>query len=327
MSKAVRGCAYAPAGDAPYRHQDLRDPDTARRVARGDAEEQADRSASVFRTPSFRFDGADDPWLKRDVRLLSDSLFARDAIDGGAPLYATIRCGIDALADRGSRISIANRFSRGAPDGYWLEVYGLSAGSAPAAIAAVVDLSLLLQEQGVPVIAALPGPLVELAWSIGIGGAEVKLGRVGGTAGETLRTPPPGARPPRFEFPSIFASLEPDDAAALLAAGLLPESECDCPSCAFAADSTARVAAADDHDLACWLRLRDTLVALGVEERVERLRVRLGEAQELVAGTRGALKDSRRRNLQRTLRNFAATLELLENSGALGAMGAIRHSR
>ncbi len=326
MSKAVRDRPYAPPADTPYRHEDLRDPDTARRVARGDAEEQADRGASVFRSPSFRFEGADDPWLKRDVRLLSDSLFARDAIDGGAPLYATIRCGIDALADRGSRISIANRFSRGAPEGYWLEVYGLSAASAPAAIAAVVDLLLLLQEQGVPAIAALPGPLVELAWSVGIGGAEVKLGRVGGTAGETLRTPPPGARPPRFEFPSIFASLEPDDAAALLAAELLPESECECPSCAFAADPTARVAAADDHDLSCWLQLRDTLAPLRVDERAERLRVRFGEAQELVAGARGALKDSRRRNLQRTLRNLAATLDLLETSGALAAMGAIRHS-
>ena len=219
----------------------------------------------MFRSPSFRFEDAGDPWLKRDVRLLSDSLFARDALDGGALLYATIRCGIDALADRGSRISIANRFSRGAPDGYWIEVYGLSAASAPAAIAAVFDLPLLLQEQG--------------------------------------------------------------DAAALLAAGLLPESECDCPSCAFAADPTARVAAADDHDLACWLQLRDTLASLRVEERVERLRVRFCEARELVGGTRGALKDSRRRNLQRTVRNLAATLDLLESSGALAAMGAIRHSR
>ena len=327
MPKAVRDRAYAPPAGAPYRHEDLRDPDTARRVARGDAEEQSDRGASVFRSPSFRFEDAGDPWLKRDVRLLSDSLFARDAIDGAAPLYATIRCGIDALADRGSRISIANRFSRGAPDGYWIEVYGLSAASAPAAIAAVFDLPLLLQEQGVPAIAALPGPLVELAWSVGIGGAEVKLGRVGGTAGETLRTPPPGARPPRFEFPSIFASLEPDDAAAMLAAGLLPESECDCPSCAFAADPTARVAGADDHDLACWLQLRDTLASLRVEERVERLRVRFCEARELVGGTRGVLKDSRRRVLQRTVRNLAATLDLLESSGALAAMGAIRHSR
>lgn len=135
---------------------------------------------------------------------------------------------------------------------------------------------------------------------------------------------PPAQR--RFEFPSIFASLEPDDAAALLAAGLLPECECSCPSCEFAADPTARVAAADDHDLACWLQLRDTLAALRVEERVERLRARFGEAQELIAATRGVLIDSRRRNLQRTLRNLAATLDLLEDSGALAAMGAIKHS-
>lgn len=77
---------------------------------------------------------------------------------------------------------------------------------------------------------------------------------------------------------------------------------------------------------ACWLQLRDTLAALRVEERVERLRARFGEAQELVAGTRGVLIDSRRRNLQRTLRNLAATLDLLEDSGALAAMGAIKHS-
>lgn len=326
MPKAVSERAYAPPDGAPYGHEQLRDPSSARRLARADIGEQAGAGASVFRSSSFPFSGPDDPWIKRDVRLLSDGLFARDAQDAEAPLYATIRCDLDALSSRGDRISIANRFARGSPDGYWVEIYGLSAISEPRVIAAAIDLLHLLQEQGVPAIAALPGPLVELAWSVGIGGAEVKLGRVGGTAGATLRAPAQGYRPPRFELPSIFASVEPGEAAVLLARELVPESQCLCPSCSFAGAPDACVRSADDHNLSCWLALREELSTLCVTERVDRLRARFSDAQGLVGGTRGALPDNRRRYQARVLRNLVGTLDFLEQGGMLAPMGVVRHA-
>jgi hypothetical protein len=117
MPKAVRSRPYAPEDGVPYRHEQLRDPDRAKRLARGDIAEQHGEGATVFRSPGFPFSGIHDPWIKRDVRLLSDALHARDVYDAEARLFATIRCDIDVLARREDRISIANRFARGTPSG------------------------------------------------------------------------------------------------------------------------------------------------------------------------------------------------------------------
>lgn len=324
MPKAVRNSPYAPEDGVPYSHETLREPASAKRVARGDIAEQGGAGASILRSTCFPFAGPDDPWIKRDVRLLSDGLHARDVVDAEAPLLSVIRCDVDALARRGDRISIANRFARGAPNGYWIEISGLATNSTPAVIAAALDLILLVQEQGVPAIASLPGPLVELAWSIGVAGAEVKLGRVGGVSGATVRTPTFGQQPARFDFTSIFASLSPTDAMALLARGLLPESDCECPSCRLAGEPSARVTGADNHDLCRWLVLRDELAGLDIAQRTERLRDRFIEAEELLKAARKALP-GRRFLSTRTVRMLAATLELLSESGALAPMGPLRH--
>jgi hypothetical protein len=324
MPKAVRSRPYAPEDGVPYRHEQLRDPDRAKRLARGDIAEQHGEGATVFRSPGFPFSGIHDPWIKRDVRLLSDALHARDVYDAEARLFATIRCDIDVLARREDRISIANRFARGTPSGYWVELYGLSPASDPSVTAAAFDLFLLLQEQGVPAIGVLPGPLVELAWSVGIAGAEVKLGRVGGAGAATVRTPTHGRQPPRFEFTSIFDSLDPDDAEALLKCGLLPESDCRCPSCRLAETPASRVAGADNHDLSCRLALRAELGELEVGDRVERLRDRFAEAESLLAAARRA-RPGNRRFSARGVRNLAATLDLLGENGVLAPMGALRH--
>jgi hypothetical protein len=326
MPKSVQERAYAPVDGAPYRHQSLRDPACARRIARGDLTEQQTEGATVFRTPCFPFDDPDDPWIKRDARLLGDSRHARDAIDAEALLLAVVRCDIDALAaGRDARVSIANRFVREMPNGYWIEVPGLMAHSKPAAIAAAFDFLLLLQERGVPAFAALPGSLVELAWSIGIAGAEIKLGRVGGNGADTVRTPTNVAQPPRFEFPSIFAALPPDEAILLLANGVLPESECYCPSCQVAGTPAARVAAAESHDLRMWLKLRDELIGLDVAQRVERLRDHLSRAETHIAAARRAMPQSNRFN-SRAVRGLAETLDLLEKNGALGPVGVLRRT-
>lgn len=187
MPKALRGRAYAPAADrGPYTHQDLRDPVISKRIARGDVNEQVNAGATALRSAGFAFSRPDDALLKRNARLQTDSLHARDAHDGSAPMFALVRCDIDALGSRDARIAIANRYSRGIPNGFWVEILGLSSRAAPEVIASAFDFLFLLQERGVPAIVALPGSLVELAWSIGVGGVEIKLGRQGTVNAATI---------------------------------------------------------------------------------------------------------------------------------------------
>jgi hypothetical protein len=262
--------------------------------------------------------------LKRNARLQSDGLLARGAYDANGPIFAAIRCDIDALSHRDNRIAIANRYARGNPNGFWVEIYGLSALTLPKVIAAAFDFLLLLQERGVPVIAALPGSLIELAWSIGIGGVEVKLGRQGAVNRITNRAPIRADNSPRFEFPSIFNSMPSGETLELLDHGLLPESQCDCPSCRLAKSLSARADAACDHSLSMFLGLRRTLSGLDVDQRVERLLCRFDEAEALLKEVRGILKSQRfSASGVRTLRG---ALDALRDDGALKPMGKLQHS-
>lgn len=322
MAKAVASRKFAPGDGKPYRHADLRGPETSRRVARGDLLEQNQEGASILRSACFRFSRPDDDWIKRDARLLGDALSARDAIDAQAPLYATVRCQIDALLRQEDRIAIANRFSRGMPDGYWLEVYDLSIHSHPEAIAAVMEMLLLLQERGVRAIASLPGPLVELAWSIGVAGAEIKLGRVGGAHMPSTRPRMNADSRSRFELLSVFSSFVPEDAVALLERNVLPESSCGCPTCRLGGTYADRVADADSHDIFAWRYLQRELSGLAIPDRLERLATRFSEAERLLTETRGTL--AKGRGSKRHLATLRATLALLSARGVHSGFGALR---
>jgi predicted Ser/Thr protein kinase len=325
MPKGLRGRDYAPpAGHGPYKQQDLREPDTSKRVARGDLGEQLRLGATAFRSSGFTFSASNDHWLKRNARLQTDSLQARDAYDAAAPLFATIRCDLDALASREDRIAIANRYSRGNPDGYWVEILGLSPKAAAEVIASAFDFFLLLQERGVPVVAALPGSLVELAWSIGIAGIEVKLGRQGSVSRMTSHPQIQRDHSPRFEFLSIFDSMPRNETLELLDHGLLPESQCDCPSCQLAPSLSARAEAACDHSLAAFLMLRKALTPLDVAQRVERIETRFDEAEAHLKEARGALKSPRFSSAH--VRNLRRTLEALRQGGALAPVGRLQRS-
>jgi hypothetical protein len=325
LPKAIRGRAYAPAEDhGPYSPQDLRDPALSKKVARGDIEEQIRAGATSLRSAAFAFSGVEDAWLKRNARLQSDALHARDAYDAEAPLFATIRCDVDALGNRDARIAIANRYSRGNPDGFWIEIIGLSIRVQPEVIAAAFDFLLLMQERGVPVIAALPGSLVELAWSVGIAGVEIKLGRQGSVSKATNRSPIQGDTSPRFEFLSIFDSMPKKETLELLDHGLLPESQCDCSSCQLAGSLSARAEAACDHSLAMFLGLRKTLTPLDVPQRVERIVGRFDEAEAHLKDVRGALHSQR--FASSSVRNLRRALESLRVGGALAPVGALQRS-
>jgi hypothetical protein len=325
LPKAIRGREYAPSeGQGPYTPRDLREPTVSRRVARGDINEQIRGGATALRSSAFAFSGVDDAWLKRNARLQSDALHARDAYDATAPLFATIRCDVDGLSSRDARIAIANRYSRGNPDGFWVEIIGLTVRAAPEVISAAFDFLLLMQERGVPVIAALPGPLVELAWSIGIAGVEVKLGRQGSLSRATNRAQIQRDSSPRFEFLSIFDSMPRKETLELLDHGLLPESQCDCSSCQLAGSLSARAEAACDHSLAAYLGLRRTLAPLDVPQRIERIVDRFNEAELHLKEVRAALHSPR--FASSSVRNLRRALDALRVSGALSPVGALQRS-
>jgi predicted Ser/Thr protein kinase len=325
MPKAIRERAYAPPeGHGPYTDKDFRDPQTCKRVARGDLKEQDEAGGSAFRSVGFTFAAPEDDWLKRNARLQSDALQARGAFNANAPMFATIRCDIDALNLRDNRIAIANRYARGNPNGFWVELYGLSATALPEVIAAAFDFLLLLQERGVPVVAALPGSLVELAWSIGIGGVEVKLGRQGTVSRTTNRAPVRADASPRFEFPSIFDSMPRSVTLELLDHGLLPESQCDCPSCRLASSLSGRADAACDHSLAMFLDLRRTLSGLDVDQRLERLVGRFDEAEAHLGDVRVVLKSQRFSTS--VIRKLRRTLDALRDAGTLRPVGRLQRS-
>jgi hypothetical protein len=171
-------------------------------------------------------------------------------------------------------------------------------------------------------IAVLPGPLVELAWSIGVAGAEVKLGRVGGAHAPTTRALMNADNRSRFELLSVFSSFVPEDAVALLEREVLPESECGCPTCRLGGTYVDRVADADSHAVFAWRSLQRELSELTVPERLERLEGRLAEADRLLGQTRGTLEKGR--GSKRHLTMLRATLARLTERRILAGFGALK---
>jgi hypothetical protein len=221
------------------------------------------------------------------------SLAARDALAPNSPLYALVPCTVDSITRRDDRLSIVNRFARGEPDGYWVGIAGVE-GCAADQLAAAVDFVLLLEQLGAPCIWNLPGTIGELAWSIGVAGVEIPLGRMGG-----FRTPAATRQirrvdhASRFEFPSIMTSLSAELAARALASDALPECSCSCPACRSARGITERLAHADEHNLWSWIQIRDALAPLDVNQRIERYRFRLKAAVKQLATARKTIPELR----------------------------------
>lgn len=290
---ALRDRPFLPTGTEPHTPESLRRTAELNRVARGDIAEQIREGADLLRATAFSFDGCQSPWLRRNPRLLEASLNARDALADRAPLYALLPCTIDALTHHHDRLSIVNRYARGEPDGYWIGIVDLEA-STPHQIAGAVDFVLTLQQLGAPAVWTLPGTLAELAWSLGVAGVEVPLGRAGGfrlpvSARHARQT----GRAPRFEFASLMTSLSADVAELALDGGTLPERACPCPSCQRASTTAEQVASADEHNLWHWLRIRDELAALDASQRVDRYRFRLQGAVRHLAVARKPVPELR----------------------------------
>lgn len=286
---ALKDRRFLPAGLGPHTPASLRSSPEIERVARGDICEQLDENADLLRATAFAIDTFDSPWLRRDPRLLEASLDARDALAPAMALYAHVPCAIDAVSQQDDRLSIVNRFARGMPDGYWVAIADVEASSA-AQIAGALDFVLMLQQLGAPCVWTVPGVLAELAWSLGVAGVEVSLGRAGGfrlpvSTRQIRRTDPDS----RLEFPSLMTSLNADLAAQAVDSGALPESDCPCPPCQRASSTRERLAHADEHNLWAWTQLRDDLAALDADQRLERYRFRLKSAAKQLTAARKAV--------------------------------------
>ncbi len=286
---ALRDRTFLPTGATPHTPASLRPFKELDRVARGDIAEQVGENAGVLRATAFAIDSIDSGWLRRDPRLLEACLAARDALAPDAPLFARVPCTIDAIAHHGDRLTIANRFARGEPDGFWVGIEGVEASS-PDQIAGAIDFVLMLQQLGVGCVWTLPGTLAELAWSLGVSGVEVVLGRVGGfRLPVSTRLVRRTDHASRFEFASVMTSLSANLAAEALDAGVLPESDCPCPSCRRASGTAERLAHADEHNLWTWTSMRDDLALLDAQARLERYRFRLRAAAKQLTVARKAL--------------------------------------
>ena len=320
---ALRGRRFLPAGAEPHTPTSLRAPGETERVARGDIQEQIHEGADLLRAPAFAIDTPESGWLRRNPRLLEASLAARDALAPGMPLYAQVPCVIDAVTRKNDRLSIVNRFARGKPDGCWVGIAGVETSSADQ-LASALDFVLMLEQLGAPCVWTLTGTLAEFAWSMGIAGVEVPLGRAGGfrlpSASRQIRRTD---RASRFEFPSLMTSLSADLATRVLESGVFPECSCECPSCRRASSTAERLAHAEEHNLWVWIGLRNALGGLDAKQRVERYRSRLDDAAKQLATARKPVPELR------SLRHIALanqTLTVVFEEGILDTPRRLRRA-
>lgn len=281
-SRYIQDVDYAPGRDAdPYTPADFRHPSTLRSVGRSTVGQQFDIGAAGAFTGAFVVEAMSDDWMAVNAELLRIGADARDALGGGSLLASVpVRLkGFESL--EAQRLLVRSLLGR-RPDGYLLMLDGLHEGSGANRIVAALRLALLLGAASAPVVLGRAGALRQLFWAFGVRGAEFGLGRLlrfyvpdysskGG----------PGAAPARFELPSLVFAQPSDVARRALGQELVPESDCDCPSCQEAAKPRARVDRAAEHDAHVAVGQAADLGGVEPAHRVAQLDRRLAEARYL----------------------------------------------
>lgn len=290
-TKSLRELPYAPGGLSPWRPNDLRSLEHSQDFARQVVGTQVDCAANLLFSANFYFDGLDDPWLKRNAALLDHSLRARDAHGPQRHLFAPIAATFEPLTSEEALLAVANRLSRGRPDGYWLLLDGVAPPGTVAHLIVSLRFARLLQEQlGVPVIIGRAGSLRHLFLACGVGGVEVGLGRLVGFRrsdfdGSQRRR---GYAPAQWEMPSLLCSLPRDKAQAVLDSGEVPESTCSCRICRDGnASLDERLEATAEHNAAILRIERQELARVPLADRIERLRANIDGARALSRRLRG----------------------------------------
>ena len=326
-TRALRDLPYAPPGVTPWQPDDLRGLDQSADLARNVIREQHHCGASIYMSAHFTVRSLDDAWLRRDTKLLDDSLLARDAFDADKPLFSILAASLDFLCSETAVLQFANRMRRGRPDGFWLMLDPLTPPGGETHLIYALRLAILLQDLGVPVIMSRVGSLRHFFLACGVGGVEVGLGRFDGFRLSDWRSPPrqggPGRIPPRFDFPSLLCSLPQDKAALVLRSGLVPESECSCTACLLGSSVEDRLARATEHNAAVLAREREMLAGVSTPERIGRLRDAIARAGAL--GRRLRRLSSWNERMEH-LRVFEASLDEVARTDLLAPGRAARRA-
>lgn len=270
LSARMSQLPFAPAdGIRPYQADHFRELDEARRFAWSVVDEQVDAGATLLYGASFVIRSLDDPWLPRSAKLLEESVRRRDVTAAELPLYAPLAITIDTFATEEAQSRLVNKLSRANVDGYVLMFDQLTIDSPPALLVAAIRLALVLQQTGRPVVIGRAGALRHLFLAFGIAGVEVGLGRFSGFRLADFDARRPFATlGPRFEVPSLLASFTQEQAQRILAAGVIPETTCECPSCSQTKSVEDQLRRTVEHDAAMYERQCGTLDGVAPADRV-----------------------------------------------------------
>jgi hypothetical protein len=269
-TKSLTKLAYSPAGLEPHQAIDFKANEEAKEFVRAVLREQDERGTSRLFAPALAIRSADDRAIATNAKLLDYALAEegvfRKPIAAQVPVSLEVICTVDAQTE------LANRLRRGEPDEHWLMLDPLGPPGQVGEAFFALRFALLLQETGRPSIVARAGYLRHLLLAFGVAGVEVGLGRLDGVRfADYQRDGGPGYIPPRFEFPRLLCALPRDRAAAILEAGVLPESDCPCRSCQEATSVAEKLEATAEHN--AYVLHTEQLAHAGVApaERVNRL--------------------------------------------------------
>lgn len=290
LSSRLAGLDFAPDDRIqPFQPDHFRDLETARSFAAEVVGAQINAAATMLYGATFVIRSVDDPWLARTAKLLEESVRHRDVAAHDLPLFAPLPVAIDGFLTEEAQSRLVNKLSRANVNGYVLMFDQLTDASPPALIVAAIRLALVLQQSGRPVVVARAGTLRHIFLAFGIAGVEVGLGRHAGFRLSDFDARRPfGHTPPRFELPSLLMSAAPEQAARILDANVIPETNCNCAGCGPATDTASRVMRTVEHDAAAYEHECATHAGVPAVRRVETLEQGLATALDYETDLRKA---------------------------------------
>jgi serine/threonine-protein kinase len=278
-TKTLRELDYSPDGVEPFQAGDFKSRDDAKDFVRKVLRDQDERGATRLVAPALAMRAIDDRIVAVNAKLL-DFAVAESSVFG-KKVIAQVPLALDAISTTEAQTELVNRLRRGDPDEYWLMLNPLRPSSDIGELATALRFALLLQETGARSIVGRAGILRHLFLAFGVGGVEVGLGRLNGFRfSDWEQEGGPGYTPPYFEFPSLVSALSRDEARAVLASGVLPESECPCRACTEATTIEERLAMTAEHNAYVIHQERLELAGLAPAARVARLQERIAGALE-----------------------------------------------
>jgi hypothetical protein len=276
-TKTLRQLGYSPRGLEPYQAVDFKTHEEAKQFVREVLRDQDERGANRLFAPALPIRSADDKTIAVSAKLLDYALAEQSVF--GKPIAAQVPVSLEVICTTTAQTELVNRLRRAEPDEYWLMLNPLRPTSDVGELAAALRFALLIQETGKRSVLARAGHVRRLALPFGVGGVEAGFGRLDGFRfSDWEQDGGPGYIPPRFEFPSLLCALPREQARAILAAEVLPETECPCRSCREAESVDERLEATTEHNAYVLHAERLDFAGVAPAERVNRLRALIESA-------------------------------------------------